>query len=184
MPAMSERQPGERRDPGHVPAPDTRRPTRRLAEAPSARYASAAPEASGRNRRGLIGPLSRAIVAGAIGGAALVVMAAVLASTFGLLIVAGATGAAIGLLVARARVPTDDVPPALTPRAATWLSIAIALAALAGADVATWLIARGEGGTLGLVDYLLTTFELIIPAEAVVAALAAAWGASAGPVQR
>jgi hypothetical protein len=183
MPAMSDRQPGERGDPRRVDTPDATRTARRLAEAPSARYTSAAPD-EGPNRRGLAGPLARAIVAGAIGGAVLVVMAVVLASTFGLLIVAGALGAAIGLLIARTRLPVGYAAPALTPRAATWLSIAIALAAVAGADVATWLIARGEGGTLALVDYLLTTFQLIIPAEAVVAALAAAWGASAGPVQR
>ena len=49
--------------------------------------------------------------------------------------------------------------------------------------VATGSYARGEGGTLGLVDYLLTTFGPFVPGEAVIAALAAWWGANAGPVQ-
>jgi hypothetical protein len=130
-----------------------------------------------------VGPLLRAAGAAIVGAAVLVLMAAVLASTFGLLIVSGATGAAIGLLLAGARAPGGDAPPALSRRSITWLAVAVALAAVVGADVATWLIARGEGGTLGLVDYLLTTFELVIPTELVVAALAAAWGAAAGPVQ-
>lgn len=176
MQAMSTQQPGEPGDPA--------RSSRRLAEPPSARYADRDRSGTlGAARAGLVGPLLRAIVAAVVGAAMLVLMAAILASTFGLLIVSGATGAAIGLLMARARVQSGETPPALSPSAAIWLAVALTLAAVAGADIATWLIARGEGGTLGLVDYLLTTFELVIPAEAVVAALAAAWGAAAGPVQ-
>ena len=161
------------------------RSSRRLAEPPSARYVPTDRSGpAGSRRAGLVGPLLRAIGAAIVGAAVLVLMAAILASTFGLLIVSGATGAAIGLLLASARVPNGDSPPALSRRSITWLAVAIALAAVASADVATWLIARGEGGTLGLIDYLLTTFELVIPTEAAVAALAAAWGSSAGPIQR
>ena len=47
-----------------------------------------------------------------------------------------------------------------------------------------WAYALGEGGTLGLLDYLLQTFGPFVPAEAVIAAVTAWWGAGAGPVQR
>ena len=52
------------------------------------------------------------------------------------------------------------------------------------AALLTWLYARQEGGTLGLLDYLWTTFGLLIPGELAAAAVTAWWGASAGPVQR
>jgi hypothetical protein len=89
----------------------------------------------------------------AIGAVALLVLGAVIASTAGLLFAAGATGGATGLVLARV------------------------------ADLATWVVARGEGGTLGPLDYLLTTFGPFVPGELVLAALGAAWGARSGPVQ-
>jgi hypothetical protein len=158
---------------------------RRLSQPPSARYASPEPAASGQDGSALIGPLIRADVAAAIGAAALVLVGAVLASTFGLLFVAAAMGASIGLILARAAVPapgTDARPVAR--RLVMWLAVGLAIVAVAVADVATWLYARGEGGTLELFDYLWTTYGLFIPGVALVAAVAAAWGASAGPVQR
>jgi hypothetical protein len=112
------------------------------------------------------------------------VVGAILASTFGLLFVAGITGGLVGLTLARAAAPLDEAVDPVPRRTLAWLGVALALGAVAVAAVITWLIARAEGGTLELVDYLLTTFGPFVPAEAVIAALAAWWGATSGPVQR
>lgn len=118
----------------------------------------------------------------AIGAAVLLMVGGVLASTAGLLFTAGAAGAGIGLVLARAAVPRGEARP-VARRSVAWLAVALAVGSVAVAAVATWVVARGEGGTLGVVDFLLETFGPFIPGEAVVAALAAAWGANAGPVQ-
>jgi len=49
--------------------------------------------------------------------------------------------------------------------------------------VGTWLHALAEGGALGLLDYLFETFGVIVPLELLIASVAAAWGAGAGPVE-
>jgi hypothetical protein len=121
-------------------------------------------------------------VVGLAGAIALVLVGAVFASTAGLLVVAGGAGALVGLVLARAAVPRDSNRPTAR-RTIEGLAIGIALAAVAVAAIGTWLIAQREGGVLPLVDYLAETFGLFIPAEAAIAAVAAAWGASAGPIQ-
>ena len=118
-----------------------------------------------------------------VGAALLVLVGAVLASYVGLLFVAGATGAATGLVLARAALPLDAAAP-VSRRAVTWLSIGLVVAAIVAADLATWVIALGEGGVLGPLDYLWATFGPFVPGELVVGALGAAWGATSGPVQR
>jgi hypothetical protein len=157
---------------------------RKLAQPPSARYADRprpgdddVPTGSG-----LWGPLAKALVVAAAGAVALVALGALFASTIGLLFTSGATGAAIGLVLARAAVPAAD-PRAVPRRTVERLAIGLAIAAIVIADVATWLIGRQEGGTLGLLDYLLTTFGPFVPGEVVLAVLGAWWGASSGPVQ-
>lgn len=185
MGPMASQQPGDARRPstdGSEPAAG-----RRLDAPPSDRYASETRGgAPGEGvRASAIGPLARAAIAAVAGAALLIVVGAILASTAGLLFVAGVTGAAIGLALARARVPgPDDAAAALQPTTVTWLSVALALGAVVVAAIGTWVIARGEGGVLGPIEYLLETFGPFVPAEAVIAALTAAWGASAGPVQR
>ena len=164
------------------------RESRQLAEPPSARYTRpgdpAGPAAAGRGGRSaaLAGPLARAVLVGVVGALALTFVGAILASTFGLLFAAGAAGAAIGLVLSRAAVPAAEVSPVPRARLAR-IGIGLSLAAVAAAAVLTWIVARSEGGTLGLVDYLLATFGPFVPAEAVVAALAAWWGTSTGPIQ-
>ena len=176
---MAGTQPGESRGPTEEGS------GRRLATPPSARYAEAVDD-TGRAHGGdsVAGPVSRALLVAIGGGAALFLVGAILASTAGLLFVAGVTGAGIGLVLARARVPADDAPAALTQRAVTRLAIGLALVAVVGAALVTWLYARAEGGTLGPIDYVLETFGPFVPGEALIAALAAAWGARAGPVSR
>jgi hypothetical protein len=164
---------------------------RRLERPPSDRYGrgeaapgAAAPGAAegGAAWSALVGPLLRAAIVGVVGAGALYVVGALLASTAGLLFTAGVTGAGIGIVLARAAAPRGGLRP-VARRNVAWLAIALAIAAVVVASIATWITARGEGGTLGLVDYLLETFGPFVPGEAIVAALAAAWGANAGPVQ-
>jgi hypothetical protein len=170
---------------------DSRRPSggesRRLAEAPSARYGS---PAGGHQRElredppSVVGPLARAAIVAIVGAVLLFVVGAILASTAGLLFVAGLTGAVIGLVLARARVPGEDGTAALSPRAVTWLAIGLAIVSVVAAAAATWLYALREGGVLGPIDYLLTVFGPFVPGELLLAALTAAWGAGAGPIER
>jgi hypothetical protein len=177
MPGMQDRQPGERPDP---------RPGRTLDAPPSARYTRPAADGAGegqRDRASAAGPVVRAGVAAVIGAAALVVVGAVLASTAGLLFVSGVIGAAVGLILARARVSDDARTAALSSRTVTWLAIGLTVAAILVADAGTWLIARGEGGVLGPLDYLLETFGPFVPGELVVGGIGAAWGAASGPIQ-
>lgn len=160
---------------------------RQLAQPPSARYAERAPagDASGAATSALPGPLVRAALGALLGAAALVLVGAVLASTFGLLFVGGAMGATIGLLLARAAVPGEAGSGRPVPRGIVIrLAIALAVGAVIAADIGTWLVALGEGGTLGLLDYLWTAFGPFVPGVALVAVVTAGWGASAGPVQR
>ena len=178
MATSEHREPGEPREPGDG------RSGRRLEHAPSARYATPAGGVARTGRGSLVGPLAQAGIAAAVGAALLFLVGAIVAATAGLVFVSGVMGAAIGLLLARAAVATDERAPTLTRNAVMWLAIGIAVGAVLVADVATWLNARGEGGTLGLIDYLWQTFGLFVPGELLVAAIGAVWGASAGPVKR
>jgi hypothetical protein len=171
-------QPGEPRDPRDG------RSGRLLEQPPSARYATPGGDASGMGRGSPVQPLAQAGIAAAVGAALLFLVGAVVASTAGLVFVSGVMGAVVGLLLSRASALADERGPALTRGTVLWLAIGIAVGAVVVADVATWLNARGEGGTLGLLDYLLETFGLFVPGELLLAALGAVWGASSGPVQR
>jgi hypothetical protein len=114
----------------------------------------------------------------------LVVVGAVLAEQQGLLAIAGIGGAAIGLLAAGAAVSPDGVaPPPLSRRRVVRAAVGLALLAIAIAALGTWAYGRLEGGVLGPLDYLWSVFGPYIPAEAVIAAIAAAWGAGAGPIR-
>ena len=181
MARMATSEPGE---PGEPRDPRDGRSGRRLEQPPSARYVATRGGASSTGRGSLVGPLAQAGIAAAVGAALLFIVGAVVAATAGLVFVSGVMGAAIGLLLARVAVATDERAPALTRGAVMWLAIGIAVSAVLVADVATWLNARGEGGTLGLIDYLWETFGPFVPGTLFVAALGAVWGASAGPVKR
>jgi hypothetical protein len=181
MTRMATTEPGE---PGEPRDPRDARSGRRLEQAPSARYATPGGGAASTGRGSLAGSLAQAGIVAAAGAGLLFLVGAVVASTAGLVFVSGVMGAVIGFLLARATVPTESRAPALTRRAAMWLAIGIAAGAVVVADVATWLNALGEGGTLGLLDYLWETFGLFVPGELLAAALGAVWGTSAGPAQR
>jgi hypothetical protein len=84
--------------------------------------------------------------------------------------------------VVPATVVESDVAPALERRTVVRLAVLLACLAVAIGAVGTWAVAISEGGVLGPIDYLWQTFGLFIPAELIVASLAAAWGASSGPL--
>jgi hypothetical protein len=92
-----------------------------------------------------------------VGAGAIVLLVGVLATTTGLLIVAGAIGLGVGSQL--------GARPA----------VALALAAVAAGDIGTWLYARAEGGVLGPVDYLLQVLGPAPLGQAAVATLAAWW---------
>ena len=180
MKPMAGSEPGERRDERAGPA------GRQLERPPSDRYARderSSSDEPGTARTGRLAPVAKAAIAAVVGTALLFAVGAIFASTAGLLFVAALTGAAVGLLLARAAVPGAGDSPALSRREVSRLAIAFTIASIATSAVATWLYARGEGGTLGFIDYLLTTFGPFVPGEAVIGTVAAVWGASAGPVE-
>jgi len=182
-----------------TPIPGDRPPAGRLARPPSERYAERAGGVGSRAAGGAAGPagpggersLGRVIgaLAPAIGAlvvtvAAFVIVGGVLAEQRGLLLIAGIGGAAIGLLAAGATVSPDGVtPPAMDRTRVARVAITLAVAAVVGGALGTWAYGRLEGGVLDPLTYFWTVFGPLIPAEAVVAALAAAWGAGAGPVR-
>jgi len=132
----------------------------------------------------MIGPTAQAAVVAVVGAALLFLVGAVVASTVGLAFVCGVMGAGIGLVLAGLGVARDGEPPRLSRSRILWLAIGMSIGAVVVADVATWLYALREGGTLGLLDYLFETFGPFVPGELIVAALGALWGASSGPVTR
>jgi hypothetical protein len=177
-------EPGDRPPAGH--------PATRLARPPSERYAAAAgggrsgpataPGAS--DSRVSLGALAPGIAAGIVTAAALVLVGGVLAEQRGLLAIAGIGGAAIGLLGARAAVSPDGVrAPAFSRGRVVRVAAGLALLAIAVAAIGTWAYGRLEGGVLDPLTYLWSVFGPLIPAEAAIAAAAAAWGASAGPIR-
>jgi hypothetical protein len=180
MKPMTGAEPGERRD------ERTGAAGRQLERPPSDRYARderSAIDGPGTAGTGRLAPVAKAAFAAVVGTALLFAVGALFASTAGLLFVAALTGAAVGLLLARAAVPGAGDAPVLSRRQVSRLAIALTITSIAAGAVATWLYARGEGGTLDVVDYLLTTFGPFVPGEVVIGTIAAAWGVSAGPVE-
>lgn len=178
--AQQPAEPGEQRDPAHD------RPSRELAQPPSLRYR---PTPTGgppphRLRITLTRPLLWALVVAALGIAGIVVLGGVLASTIGLAFVAGVAGGTIGLVLARAAVPDDGGPPALSRTEVAGIGVLVAIGAVVAADALLWLLARERGGVLGPLPYLLDTFGLLVPIMPVMAALGAVWGVRSGPVGR
>ena len=179
------------------PEPGDRAPAGRLTRPPSDRYRSpadtnppeqpgqpAGPRRSAQSAPSPLRALAPAIVAGLVTAAILTVVGGVLAERRGLLAIAGIGGAVIGLLAARAAVsPDGSAAPVMTRSRVTRLAVAIALASTAVSALATWAYGRLEGGVMDPIAYLWETFGLFVPGQAVVAAVAAAWGAGAGPVR-
>lgn len=149
---------------------------RRLDRPPSDRYRDL-PDADGSGSHAATdrGSMGRAIATGflaGLGGAiATIVLGGVLSLSAGLVIVAGATGWAVGTATrvgAGGAIDRDRRP---------WLALALALVAVVLGQVGLWLYARTEGGVLSLPEYLAQTFGLLVPVQAAVAAAIAWWSA-------
>ena len=161
-------------EPGDRP-PVPRPGTDRLERPPSARYRSGAvDDRPDMGARGGPAPLVGAVAIAVFGAGVLTSLGAILAMTTGLVFVSGLAGAGIGLVLAGSPGPRPSVA-----RRSAVLAVLMVVAAAAG----TWGIARAEGGVLGPIEYLWTVFGLLIPIQAGVAAIAAAWGAGAGPIR-
>ena len=156
------------------PEPGDRAPAGRLERPPGERYAptpagtdAPEPERPASPGRGL----AYAAGAGAAGSALTVALAGLFAVSLGLLVVALLTGRLVADgLRAGAR---DTIPDGRRRAVATTISVA----AVAAAQVGIWLYARSEGGSLGLADYLGQTFGWLVPAQVVLAGVAAAYSA-------
>jgi len=138
---------------------------RRLAHPPSDRYRSpAAPLAPPSSPAGPA-PLARGLglgaVAGLVGAAAITILGGVLTVTAGLIVVAAATGWAVG---------------AVLPRR-TRAALILALAAVALGQLGLWAYARSEGGVLGPFELLWQVYGGLVPLELLAAAILAWIGA-------
>jgi drug/metabolite transporter (DMT)-like permease len=156
--------------------PDEAPGERRLARPPSERYGpageAAAPDAAAPGEAASVDddPRRRIVLAAllALGGAVAITLAGgLLAITAGLLVIAGALGWAIAVVLARG----------VEASRRRWLAPTLALLGVALGQVGLWLVARQEGGTLSLVDYLAETFGVLVPLQLAIAAVVAWWQA-------
>ena len=139
---------------------------RRLARPPSERYVAPAADAEpavADPRR----PLALAALLAILGAAVITVAGGLLAITAGLLVIAGALGWAISVVLSRGSEATRR----------RWMAPALAVVGVALGQVGLWLVARQEGGTLGLLDYLAETFGPLVPLQMAIAAVVAWWQA-------
>lgn len=143
---------------------------RRLARPPSERYAAPAPETlpagatsddGADPRRGSV----LAVLLAMAGAGVITVAGGLLAITAGLLVIAAALGWAIATVLAQGNAPAQR----------RWLAPSIAPLGVALGQVGLWLVARQEGGTLGLIDYLAETFGFLVPLQLAIAAVVAWW---------
>lgn len=174
------RQPGDRPPPVPLVGAKLDRPPsdRYRAGGDGTRAGGATTATAGRSS--VSGPIAAAVVVAVIGALALTIILGLLLGTTGTFVVSLLAGGAIGLLVSGA---TAGATPALSRGRATRVAIGLAIGMVVLAGIATWLLARAEGGVMDPISYLWTTFGLGIPAQAVVAVLAAVWGAGSGPVR-
>jgi hypothetical protein len=155
---------------------------RRLDRPPSDRYRVAGqPDEPGEPgepaERGAAGAGSRgrglatAIVAAVAGALAITVAGGLLAMTAGLVVIAAVLGWVVGALVGLG----GSASPGRPRRRA--LAAGLAVGGVALGQIGLWLVARQEGGTLGLVAYLAEVFGVLVPFEAVLAGGLAWWRA-------
>lgn len=164
-------------EPPPPPGAGDRRPGRQLERAPSDRYgaedAPQAPETTA-DPPPLARGVAAAVVAAIAGAVVIAVGGGFLTITAGLLVVAGVVGWVVAVALTLGAGPAPEAERG--GRRAT--AAVIALAGVALGQIGLWLIARGEGGTLGAIDYLAEVFGLLVPAELLIAGAVAWWRAS------
>ena len=155
-----------------------------LERPPSDRYRTAARPAGAADRSSSAAPsIAVAAVVAVAGALLLTTLLGVILVTTGTFVVSLLAGGLIGLIVAGPTVGGAGGSPAMSRSAANRLAIGLALGMVVLAGLATWILARSEGGVMDPISYLWTVFGLGIPAQAVIAVLAAAWGAANGPIR-
>jgi hypothetical protein len=108
----------------------------------------------------------------ALAGAALtVLLGGVLALSAGLLVLWLSLGSVLGQLV------RSTAGSVVTPAVRVTLAVGSALLGVVLGQVGLWLYAGVEGGALPLIDYLAQTYGVLVPLQAVLAAVAAWWKA-------
>ena len=147
---------------------------RRLDRPPSDRFRE--PEGDPPDETGPApGSMAKAVLAGAgvalVGAALTVLLGGVLALSAGLLVVWAAAGNLTGAAVKAFGGAT------LQPPARPVLAAGIAVLGVGIGAIGLWWYAGTEGGVLPLVDYLGETFGLIVPLQALLAAVFAWWAA-------
>jgi hypothetical protein len=149
---------------------------RRLSRPPSDRYRPTAivddPSPDAGTDGGAAAPargIAAAVVAAIVVGGLITILGGVLLVTAGLVVVAGAGGWAIALAIRVGAGPT------IARSRRRWLAGGLAVAAVIIGQLGLWLFARTEGGVLPPIDYLAQTFGVLVPLQALAAALAAAW---------
>lgn len=154
MAAMDDGRPGEA--PGE----------RRLARPPSERYVAPAEGSApdGADARAGVGLAS--LVAGA-GAVVITIAGGLLSITAGLLVIAGALGWAIAVVLSRGTEVAGK----------RWLAPGLAALGVALGQVGLWLVARQEGGTLDPIAYLGEAFGVLVPLQLAIAAVVAWWQA-------
>ena len=106
----------------------------------------------------------------AVAGALAITLAVgLLRITAGLLVVAAVVGWAVAVAVAYGAGAT--VPG----RTRAAISVLTALVSVGLGQVGLWLLARGEGGVLPLIDYLGEVFGILVPLQLAIAGLVAWW---------
>lgn len=103
-------------------------------------------------------------MAAGVGALAITLAGGVMTITAGLLVVAALVGWAVAVAVVSGAATTLN-----TDRRAL-LSAVLAIGAVGLGQVGLWLLGRGEGGVLPLVDYLAETFGILVPIELLIAA--------------
>jgi hypothetical protein len=141
---------------------------RRLARPPSDRYR---PTVSEPAESSSVGSPARGILfgdmVGLLGAAAITLAGGLVTITAGLLVVAAVVGWAVAVAVAY------GAGASLTGRTRTLISVLTALISVGLGQVGLWLLARGEGGVLPLIDYLGETFGILVPLQLAIAGLVA-----------
>ncbi len=109
--------------------------------------------------------LVQALLVAAVGVLATVALGGLFSVTAGLLAVAGLLGWGVGATVRGSG--------SIGRR--TTLAVLIAVGSVAAEQLALWWWAGLEGGRLAVIDYLAQAYGLLVPAQLVIAAAAAAW---------
>lgn len=112
-------------------------------------------------------PLALAALLAIVGAVVITVAGGLLAITAGLLVIAGALGWAIAVVLSQSGEATRR----------RWTAPALAVVGVTLGQVGLWLVSLQEGGTLGLIDYLAETFGPLVPLQLAIATLVAWWQA-------